>query len=86
VGAEQGRASRLVEVYVRSAPAGFRLAYLLTGDRARAEDLVQGPLLRLVAACTTCGTPRLSTLCSLEAVLVHVDQRHRAVATTRDRS
>jgi len=46
--AEQGRASRLAEVYERSAPAGFRLAYLLTGDRALAEDLVQEAFLRFV--------------------------------------
>ena len=48
MGAEQGRASRLAEVYMRSAPAGFRLAYLLTGDRALAEDLVQEAFLRFV--------------------------------------
>jgi RNA polymerase sigma factor (sigma-70 family) len=48
VGDEEGRASRLAEVYVRSAPAGFRLAYLLTGDRALAEDLVQEAFLRFV--------------------------------------
>jgi RNA polymerase sigma-70 factor (sigma-E family) len=47
-GAEKGRASRLAEVYERSAPAGFRLAYLLTGDRALAEDLVQEAFLRFV--------------------------------------
>ena len=46
--AEQGRAGRLAEVYERSAPAGFRLAYLLTGDRALAEDLVQEAFLRFV--------------------------------------
>jgi RNA polymerase sigma-70 factor (sigma-E family) len=40
--------SRLAEMYVRSAPAGFRLAYLLTGDRALAEDLVQEAFLRFV--------------------------------------
>jgi RNA polymerase sigma-70 factor (sigma-E family) len=48
MGAEQGRASRLADVYARSAPAGFRLAYLLTGDRALAEDLVQEAFLRFV--------------------------------------
>ncbi|MGZ5329446.1 MAG: RNA polymerase sigma factor [Actinomycetota bacterium] len=48
MGTEQGHASRLAEVYVRSAPAGFRLAYLLTGDRALAEDLVQEAFLRFV--------------------------------------
>ena len=47
MGAEQGE-SRLADVYVRSAPAGFRLAYLLTGDRALAEDLVQEAFLRFV--------------------------------------
>jgi RNA polymerase sigma-70 factor (sigma-E family) len=46
---EPGRAasqSRLGEMYVRSAPGGFRLAYLLTGDRGLAEDLVQEAFLR----------------------------------------
>ena len=46
VGDERGRTSRLAEVYERSAPAGFRLAYLLTGDRALAEDLVQEAFAR----------------------------------------
>jgi RNA polymerase sigma-70 factor (sigma-E family) len=48
MGAEQGHASRLADVYERSAPAGFRLAYLLTGDRALAQDLVQEAFLRFV--------------------------------------
>jgi RNA polymerase sigma-70 factor (sigma-E family) len=48
MGAGEADASRLAEVYERSAPAGFRLAYLLTGDRALAEDLVQEAFLRFV--------------------------------------
>ena len=48
MGSEQDPSSRLAEVYERSAPAGFRLAYLLTGDRALAEDLVQEAFLRFV--------------------------------------
>jgi RNA polymerase sigma-70 factor (sigma-E family) len=40
--------SRLGEIYVRSRPAGIRLAYLLTGDPAMAEDLVQEAFLRFV--------------------------------------
>ena len=40
--------SRLAEVYVRHAPEGIRLAYLLTGDRALAEDLVQEAFVRFV--------------------------------------
>ena len=47
MGTERGRESRLAEVYVRSAPAGFRLAYLLTGDRTLAEDLVQEAFVKL---------------------------------------
>lgn len=45
---EQAGVNRLAEIYERSAPAGFRLAYLLTGDRALAEDLVQEAFLRFV--------------------------------------
>ena len=48
MGVEQEGASRLAEIYQRSAPAGFRLAYLLTADRALAEDLVQEAFLRFV--------------------------------------
>jgi RNA polymerase sigma-70 factor (sigma-E family) len=48
MGTEETGASGLAEVYERSAPAGFRLAYLLTGDRALAEDLVQEAFLRFV--------------------------------------
>ena len=32
--------STLGDLYVRHAPEGIRLAFLLTGDRALAEDLV----------------------------------------------
>ena len=48
MGTEERGTSRLAQVYERSAPAGFRLAYLLTGDRALAEDLVQEAFLRFV--------------------------------------
>ena len=41
-----GRAGRLAELYVRHADAAGRLAYLLTGDRALAEDLVQEAFVR----------------------------------------
>jgi RNA polymerase sigma-70 factor (sigma-E family) len=40
--------SRLGDLYVRYAPEGIRLAFLLTGDRALAEDLVQEAFERLV--------------------------------------
>ena len=45
---EVGLRSRLADAYVRSAPGGIRLAYLLTGDRAVAEDLVQEAFVRFV--------------------------------------
>lgn len=40
--------SRLAEMYVRHAPAAGRLAYLLTGSHAEAEDLVQEAFVRVV--------------------------------------
>jgi len=40
--------SGLAELYRRHAPYGRRLAYLLTGDEALAEDLVQEAFARLV--------------------------------------
>jgi DNA-directed RNA polymerase specialized sigma24 family protein len=42
------RRERLAEMYERSAPGVFRLAFLLTGDRALAEDLVQDAFVRFV--------------------------------------
>jgi RNA polymerase sigma-70 factor (sigma-E family) len=40
--------SSLGELYVRYAPEGIRLGFLLTGDRALSEDLVQEAFARLV--------------------------------------
>jgi RNA polymerase sigma factor (sigma-70 family) len=40
--------SGLAELYERHAPAAGRLAYLLTGDRTLAEDLVQEAFVRVV--------------------------------------
>jgi RNA polymerase sigma-70 factor (sigma-E family) len=37
----------LEEVYERYAAAGFRLAFLLTGDRAAADDLLQDAFVRV---------------------------------------
>jgi RNA polymerase sigma-70 factor (sigma-E family) len=39
---------RLSDLYVAHAPEGIRLAFLLTGDRALAEDLVQDAFAHLV--------------------------------------
>lgn len=47
--AELVTGGRLGELYVRHAPGAIRLAYLLTGERALAEDLVQEAFTRLAA-------------------------------------
>src|SRR5438105_4819511 len=44
---ERLEGGRLEELYVRHAPGAVRLAYLLTGDRALSEDLVQDAFVRL---------------------------------------
>src|SRR6478672_8950808 len=43
----EAHGGRLGELYVRHAAEATRLAYLLTGDRALAEDLVQDAFVRL---------------------------------------
>src|SRR2546430_11977310 len=39
--------ARLGELYLRHGDAAVRLAYLITGDRALAEDLAQDPFVKL---------------------------------------
>ena len=46
--AEAVPAGRIEDLYVRYAPGGLRLAYLLTGDRRAAEDCVQEAFVRVV--------------------------------------
>jgi RNA polymerase sigma-70 factor (sigma-E family) len=46
-GAERVEGGVLEELYLRHADRATRVAYLLTGDRALAEDLVQEAFLRL---------------------------------------
>jgi RNA polymerase sigma-70 factor (sigma-E family) len=53
VGAQEGTAvtepkGELADLYVRHVPAASRLAFLLTGDRAHAEDLVHDAFVRCV--------------------------------------
>jgi RNA polymerase sigma-70 factor (sigma-E family) len=55
--AEPLEGSRLGELYVRHAPDGIRLAFLLTGDRALAEDLVQEAFARFVGRLLHLRTP-----------------------------
>jgi RNA polymerase sigma factor (sigma-70 family) len=46
--AEDAESDRLGELYRLHAPAGKRLAYLLTGDAHLAEDLVQEAFVRMI--------------------------------------
>jgi RNA polymerase sigma-70 factor (sigma-E family) len=78
---EEAATGRLADLYVRHAAEGIRLAYLLTGDRALAEDLVQDAFVRVVG--------RLEHLRNLEAFYPYLRRsiinlsknhfRHRAV-------
>lgn len=45
---ERARPGRIDELYRRHAPDALRLAYLLTGDRYLAEDLVQEAFVRIL--------------------------------------
>jgi RNA polymerase sigma-70 factor (sigma-E family) len=44
----EGEPRGLADLYVRHAPDGLRLAYLLTGDPALAEDLIHDAFARVV--------------------------------------
>jgi RNA polymerase sigma-70 factor (sigma-E family) len=45
---ESGGDGGLADLYVRHVPAATSLAYLLTGDRAEAEDLAQDAFVRMI--------------------------------------
>jgi RNA polymerase sigma-70 factor (sigma-E family) len=47
----------LEEVYERHAPAGYRLAFLLTGDRGEAEDLLHDAFVRVAGRFRHLGFP-----------------------------
>jgi RNA polymerase sigma-70 factor (sigma-E family) len=49
IGEDTGDSGRLGDLYGQYAPDAARLAYLLTGDRALAEDLVQDAFVRMFA-------------------------------------
>ena len=49
---------RLAELYGRHAPGALRFAYLLTGDKAFAEDLVQDAFVKLAGRLAPTRDPR----------------------------
>jgi RNA polymerase sigma-70 factor (sigma-E family) len=47
IGGRVAERDRLAELYGRHAPGALRLAYLLTGDRSAAEEIVQDAFVKL---------------------------------------
>src|ERR1700693_1679378 len=74
---------RLGELYVRHAPGAMRLAYLLTGDRALAEDLVQDAFVRLAGRFLDLRDPKgfEAYLRTTVVNLARAHFRHRKVET-----
>jgi DNA-directed RNA polymerase specialized sigma24 family protein len=56
-GPETREQSRLGELFQRHAADGVRLAYLITGNRALAEDLVQDAFVRLAGRLVRLSDP-----------------------------
>jgi RNA polymerase sigma-70 factor (sigma-E family) len=75
---------RLGELYVRHAPGAVRLAFLLTGDRALAEDLVQDAFVKLAGRFVDFRDPR-GFEAYLRTTVVNLSRahfRHRKVERT----
>ena len=76
--------SKLGELYERYAPGATRVAYLLTGDRALAEDLVQDAFVRLGGRLAHLRDPSAFEAYLLRTVvnLSHSHFRHAKVERT----
>lgn len=55
--ANESTGSRLAELYAATAPGAVRLAFLLTGDRGVAEDIVQDAFIRVAGRLTHLRAP-----------------------------
>lgn len=79
--AQASAGGRIAELYLRHAPAGLRLAYLLTGDRTLSEDLVQEAFARLIGRLRHLRDPNAFDA-YLRRTIVNLSRshlRHRAV-------
>src|SRR4029453_18081802 len=65
----------LGELYVRHAPEGIRLAYLLTGDRALAADLVEEGFARFVGRLHSLRNPE-AVGAYLRTTIVNLSRSH----------
>jgi len=80
-GGEAGRNRHIEDLYERHVPAATRFAYLLTGDRAGAEDLAQDAFLRCVRRLAHLRVPdRFDVYLRRAIVNLHLSAiRHRSV-------
>ena len=80
--AERGRG--LADLYERHVPAATRFAYLLSGDRAGAEDLAEEAFLRCLRRFAHLRTPgRFDVYLRRAIVNLHLSaMRHRSVERT----
>ena len=81
---EAGRSRHIEDLYERHVPAATRFAYLLTGDRAGAEDLAQEAFLRCVRRFSHLRVPdRFDVYLRRSIVNLHLSaMRHRSVERT----
>lgn len=77
------RDTALADLYARQAPGARRLAYLLTGDRLIAEDLVQDCFVKLAGRLTPVADPEAY----LRRMVVNASHsHHRKLRVRRARS
>ena len=73
--ATRGESSKMVDLYSAFAPGAARLAYLLTGDRNLAEDLVQEAFLRMLGRFEYLRRPA-SFQAYLHQTIVNLSRKH----------
>ncbi len=82
---DPGRPGRLEDLYARHAPDAYRLAYLLTGDRPLAEDLVHEAFINVAGRLGHLRRPdafhaylrrTVSNLCRMHFRRRRVEQAH----------
>lgn len=75
---------RLADLYRRSAPSAVRLAYLLTGDRAVAEDLAQDAFVRVAGRLVHLRRPEAFDAYLRQTVVNLSKNHHRRRALERE--
>ena len=84
VAIDQAGPTGIAELYVRFAPEARRLAYLLTGDHASAEDIAQDAFIRIASRLSALRSPNAfptylrRTVVNLVRSRARTDVRERA--------